>query len=132
MKKKVRSTILAILALGMLLSSISIVQASTIEPRYTGLINLKGSLTISAQGKATCDGTVYLESGYTVDLKVELTRDGTTIKTWLNSGSGTVSAGGIYYVTPGHTYVVTATATVYNANGRVVETQSHSSQERSY
>ena len=132
MKKNVRSTILVMLILGMLLSSISIAQAGTIEPRYTNIIDLKGTLSISAQGRATCNGSVQIKSGYTVYLAVELKRDGTTIKTWLNSGSGTVSAGGTYYVMSGHTYVVTATATVYNASGRVVETQSHSSQERSY
>lgn len=132
MKKSIRSAITFVLALGMLLSGIAVAQASSIEPRYTTIRSLQGTLDISVQGSATCRGQVRVLSGYTVDLTVELKQDGTTIKTWLNSGSGTVTAGGTYYVALGHTYVVTATATVYNANNQIVETQSHSTPGKSY
>lgn len=69
---------------------------------------------------------------YTADVTVELKRDGITIKTWTASGSEVISAGGTYYVTSGHEYVVTTTATVYDSNGKIVESPSKDSPSKNY
>jgi hypothetical protein len=87
---------------------------------------------LSTDGKASCYGDVKLSSGYTADVKVELKQDGTTIKTWTKSGSGTISISGTYYVMTGHSYMVTTTATVYDSNGQVIETPTKNSTNASY
>lgn len=130
MKRRIRPTILMLLAVSVLIANFATAQA--IEPRYTGITRINSTLTISAKGAARCDGSVNLQSGYTADLTVELKQDGTIIKTWTGSGSRAVSAGGTYFVTSGHDYVVTTTATVYDKNGKVVEMPSKDSAGVSY
>lgn len=102
-----------------------------IEPRYTGIFGLTSGLKISSNGAASCSGTAVVQSGYTADLTVELKRDGTTIRTWTDSGSGALSAGGTYFVTPGHDYVVTTTVDVYEGDS-LIESPSKDSPESSY
>lgn len=131
MKKIVRSVISVLLLTGILASNL-VVHAENIMPRYTGITLLVSSLTISNAGAAKGNGSATARSGYTVDLTVELKRDGSIIKTWTSSGSGTISAGGTYYVTSGHEYVVTTTATVYNSSGTLIETISKDSATKSY
>lgn len=130
MKKHVRSVLSLILLLGVLTANLMPVQA--VEPRYTGIFKLNSFLDISSTGAAECKGEAGCYSGYTIDITVELKRDGTTIKTWTSSGSGTVQAGGTYYVLSGHNYVVTTTATVYKSNGQWVESPSADSIEEYY
>lgn len=132
MKKIFRSVISLLLLLGILGSTLLAAHAEGISPRYTGLSALSSSLKISAGGGATCRGTATLKNGYTADLKVELKQDGSTIKTWTNSGSGTLSAGTTYYVMSGHEYVVTTTVTVYDSDGNTVQVASEDSATRSY
>lgn len=132
MKKLLRSTIPAFLFLGILMGNLTPVQASDVMPRYTGIATLSSGLQISETGKATCNGSASLWSGYTADVTVELKKDGTTIKTWTSSGSGMVSAGGTYYVATGHEYVVTTTVTVYNSNGKIVDNPSKDSPTKNY
>lgn len=130
MRKHTRSAILLIMLLGVLVTTLA--TAYAVEPRYTGISSLSASLTISTAGKAECSGKAIVRSGYTADVKVELKQDGTTIKTWTNSGSGTVSAGGTYYVESGHNYIVTTTATVYDSSSHIIETPSKDSVGKSY
>ena len=130
MKKHIRPTILMLLAVSMLMAGFTTAQA--VEPRYTGITRINSTLTISAKGAARCTGEIMLRPGYTADLTVELKQDGTIIKTWTGTGSGTISAGGTYFVTSGHDYVVTTTATVYDSNGKIVETPSKDSTKVSY
>lgn len=132
MKKTIRSTLSLLLLMGILGNCFLTARAEGISPRFTGISIISSTLNISSAGGAKCNGTATTRSGYTVDLKVELKRDGSTIKTWTSSGSGTVSAGGTYYVTSGHEYVVTTTATVYNSSGKIVETPSQDSATKSY
>lgn len=132
MKKLLRSAIPAFALFSILVGSLIGAQASEITPRYTGIATLTSGLTISDTGKATCAGKVMLWDGYTADVTVELKRDGATIKTWVSSGSGVVSAGGTYYVASGHEYVVTTTATVYDSNGKIVESPSKDSPSKNY
>ncbi len=130
MKRSIRTAAALLLLLGALTANLAAAQA--VEPRYTGISMLTSSLNISSSGGASCKGTVTLKSGYTANLTVELQKDGTTIKTWTNSGNGTLTAGSTYYVPSGHTYVVVTTATVYDSNSNVVESPSMNSAERSY
>ena len=132
MKKLIRSTIPVFLLLCALVGNLLVAQASEVMPLYTGITTLASGLTISDAGKATCEGTALLRSGYTADVTVELKRDGTTIKTWTDSGSMKVTAGGIYYVVSGHTYVVTTTADVYDSDGNWVATYSKNSLTKDY
>ena len=130
MKTHTRFAISLFLALGMLITNLVAVQA--LELRYVGVSNLNSTLTISSKGAARCTGEIILRPGYTADLTVELKQDGTIIKTWTSTGSGTISAGSTYFVTSGHDYVVTTTATVYDSNGKIVETLSKDSAKVSY
>ncbi len=132
MRKLLCSTIPAFLLLGILVGNITAAQASDVMPLYTGIASVTSRLTISDAGGASCSGKVMLWDDYTADVTVELKRDGTTIKTWTSSGSGMVSAGGTYYVASGHEYVVTTTATVYDSNGKIVESPSKDSPSKNY
>ena len=130
MKRSIRTAAALLLLLGTLTATLTAAQA--VEPRFTGISMLTSTLNISTTGKASCSGTVTLKSGYTADLTVELQKDGSTIKTWTDSGSGILSAGGDYYVPTGHDYVVVTTATVYDKNSVEVESPSATSPEKSY
>lgn len=89
-------------------------------------------LLISSTGKASCYGYVEPYSGYSVNLTVELQRDGDTIKTWTGSGSSDFAIDKIYYVTPNHDYQVVVTANIRNSNGVLVGTPSVKSTVQSY
>lgn len=130
MKKHIKLAILLFLLAGLILAIFVTIRA--VEPRYTGIFNISPTLNISTSGAASCYGAVMVRSGYTADLTVELKQDGTTIKTWTDSGSGSIRVQGTYYVISGHDYVVTTTAIVYDSNNRVIETSSADSAERSY
>ena len=130
MKKHTRTAISLLLLLGALMASFA--TAHAVEPRYIGVAQLSSTLNISSSGAASCSGKAILWAGYTADVKVELKQDGTTIKTWTGSGSPAASAGGTYFVTSGHTYVVITTATVYDSDGNIVETPSKDSVKSFY
>lgn len=130
MKKHIRSAISLILLLGVMMATFA--TAYAVEARYVGVLQLTSSLSISYSGAAECSGKAILYDEYMANVKVELRQDGTTIKTWTNSGSGTVRAGGTYYVTSGHTYVVTTTVTVYDNNGNTVASPTKDSVSKSY
>ena len=129
MKRSIRTAAALLLLFGVLMSTLAAVQA--VDARYTGTGLITSTLNVSTSGAAQCNGKIKLYNGYTADLTVELKKDGSTIKTWTSSGSGTVSAGGTYYVPTGHTYVVVTTATVYDSNSNVVESPSATSPEQS-
>lgn len=130
MKKQIRTAISLVLLLGVMIATFA--TAYAVEARYTGVSRITSTLTISSSGAAECTGKAMLYSGYTADVKVELKQDGTTIKTWTSSGSGTVRAGGTYYVESGHNYIVTTTATVYDSNNKVIEKPFKDSVSKSY
>lgn len=108
-------------------------EASRENPlRYTGISGISAGLTISNIGGATCTGDAITYSGYSVDLTMELQRDGSTIKTWSKSGSTVVSLSKTYYVTSGHNYQVVTSVDVYNSKGAYVATYSCTSNVKSY
>lgn len=130
MKTRTRFAISLLLALSMLMANL--VTAQAIELRYTGITRIHSDLTISAKGVASCEGKVALRSGYTADLTVELKQDGVTIETWTKAGSGIITAGGTRFVSSGHDYILVTTATVYDKDGKIIETPSKDSVKVSY
>lgn len=130
MKKHIRPAFTLVLILGALVASLA--TAHAVELRYIGISKISSNLSISSGGAATCKGTVIVDSGYTADVKVELKQDGTTIKTWTDSGSGTIRISEIHYVESGHKYIVKTSATIYDSNGKVVESPYKNSLEKSY
>ena len=133
MKRTLGKSVSVILVLACMLSAFCIgARAVEVEPCYTGIMSLSATLDISSGGQASCYGYVSSRSGYSVDLKMKLQRDGRTIKPWTDSGSKGFDILKTYYVTPGHDYQVVVTATVYNSSGKIVETPSAYSNEVSY
>ena len=124
MKKFTRPTLSLLLAAA-LTAALLPAQAAKVSPRYTGISAINASLEIE-NGRANCSGTVEVKPNYTVDLVLELKRDGTVIKTWTDSGTGRSKINKTYYVTSGHDYELEVTATVYNSSNKVVETPSYS------
>ena len=118
-----------VLALCMLTFTFSTVSAATptVQPRYQRICYFSTSLTISSSGRATCYGSVTpWDTTDIVDLTAELQRapqggTWTTIKTWTNSGSVSVSVDKDWYVASGYYYRVRVTADIYTADGTFVE-----------
>ena len=133
MKKRVSRSASLSLALMYIVMTMCIgASATEISPRYVGIYQLHANLNISSSGRANCYGYVAIQDDYSVDLTVELQRDGRTIKSWSDSGSDTISISEPYYVTPDHDYQVVVSADVYNSQGRVVDTPSTESIVISY
>ena len=132
MKKKTILSALSLLLLLALLAPLCLAaQPPQAQPYYTGTYGVEANLDLSG-GFASCKGTAKLKSGYTGTLTVELKQDGVTIATWTKSGSRTFSDGGTRYVSPGHTYTVTATVVVNDSEGNYVESPSVDSSSVSY
>lgn len=133
MKKRASRFVALPLALVCLVMTMCIgASATEISPRYVGIYQLHANLNISSSGRANCYGYVAIQDDYSVDLTVELQRDGRTIKSWSDSGSDTISISEPYYVTPDHDYQVVVSADVYNSQGRLVDTPSTESIVISY
>ena len=133
MKKQVTRFISMSLALICIMTTLCFgASATEISPRYTGITTLTADINISSSGRADCFGYVRTRDGYSADLTVELQRDGRTIKSWSDSGSGTISISEPYYVTPNHDYQVVVSADVYNSQEKLVETPSTESLVVSY
>lgn len=132
MKKLIRSTVPMLLLVSMLMSNL-VAHALAVMPRYKEIANITSSLIISETGRATCEGKAAMwEDDFIVTVTVELKQDGETIKTWTSTGTGIIPAGGIYYVPKGHTYVVTTTVTVCDADGNEIESPSVDSPIKNY
>ena len=133
MKKRASRFVALPLALVCLVMTMCIgASATEISPRYVGIYQLHANLNISSSGRANCYGYVAIQDDYSVDLTVELQRDGRTIKSWSDSGSDTISISEPYYVTPDHDYQVVVSADVYNSQGRLVDTPIEGSKVISY
>lgn len=133
MKKLIRSTVPMLLLVSMLMGSLASAHASEVSLQYIEIASFSSGLRISNTGRATCEGTAMMwEDDITTTVTVELKKDGETIKTWTETGTEVISAGGIYYVPKGHTYVVTTTVTVYDADGNVIECESKDSPSKYY
>ena len=93
---------------------------------------MDANIDISSGGKAECYGYVQIRDGYSVDMTVELKRDGRTIKSWSDSGKTEVEIIGTYYVTSGHDYQTVVSVDVYNSRGTLVDSPSIKSAVYSY
>ena len=135
MKRKTIRSFCAILSIICILSLLPIqaiaAQKPTDSPQYTGISTISANLDISTSGYATCSGATRGNTGYTVELVVQLKRDGTTIKTWRESGTGFHNITEGYYVTKGHNYQVVTTVNVRNSAGTLVSTPSVSTSLKS-
>lgn len=101
--------------------------AEMVSPRYAGIRELSADLTISSSGKAFCQVNAELYSAYTGKITMRLVNQsngGQTVKSW--SSDGAVCSGN-YYVFKGNTYQVTAVLSVYDSEGRLVESVPKSS-----
>lgn len=90
---------------------------------------LQSGLSINSSGKASCVGRVTLyDSSNRAQLSVQLQKHSggswSTVKTWSKSVQGNTPTNLIssYYVVDG-TYRVACTATIFNATGTPLETQ---------
>ena len=95
---------------------------TNVQPRYVGVSNSTATLSISSSGRATVNARVYTFPDYTANLVVSLECDsGTPVKSWNNSGGGSVTVDKIYYVSTGHNYYVSASIEVFDKNGKSVD-----------
>lgn len=123
--KTLKKVIAALFVATYLLSTCAVAFAKppeTAEPMYTGISSLVCEISISQNGCASCYGRAINYTGYSTTLRMDLRRDGTTIKSWTTSGSGLVSLDKDYYVVSGHSYRVVVVATVKNSSGTTVGT----------
>ena len=130
MKKRITSGILIlVLVLTSVASAASANSPTTeaIQPRWTRIFSLTASLDISSSGRADCSSNAMLRiSGDSADLTMSLQRSSngtswTTVKTWTESGRGSISMDESWYVLSGYFYRVKATVEVYNSSGTLVE-----------
>jgi len=102
-------------------------ESTEIQPRYTRISKINITFDISSAGKSSCYCKVTtIDWADDIDLTMELQRleDGgwTTIKTWTNSGTGSVPLDKIWYVLSGYDFRLKITAKVYDAKGVWKET----------
>ena len=140
MKRTKRGVGIRVLALALLASMLmtALPAEATVQSRYAVIHTFDAGLTISSDF-ATCYGAVLVtDSSTTVELYLELQRttmtgdDWTKCKSWSTTGTEDVSLYRIRAVSSGYFYRVLVTATVYDANGNLIETQSMCSEVVEY
>lgn len=125
--RKIKNLILMLL---MAAFTVTIVNAATIsssqsdiQPRYEGVYRATSELAVSSSGRANVHALLEVSTNYTAKGTIALYCDsGTYVKSWDCSGAGSIEVQENYYVASGHNYYVTLSATIYNRNGRVVDT----------
>ena len=91
-----------------------------IVPFYVGTILASASLSIDANGNATCSGQQKINGDWEVQ------------KSWSASGKTDITLSKSYTVSSGYSYQTVLTARVYNSEGVYVETVTASSAVVSY
>lgn len=108
-------------------------QPANIQPRYIGVDAASSNLDISSSGRADIRGRLSVNPGYSASVTVTLYKDaGSFVESWSRSGKGEIEVRESRYVTSGHDYYVTLSATIYNSSGKVVDTISKDSLVVSY
>lgn len=118
-----------ILACGMLLGTAMPIAAadesSTVQPRYTYIMDVSAGIEVSNLGVAFCNGTLTVKEYLPVKIVIRLQEldvsNWMTIKQWEISGTGGVNATKSYAVYSGSSYRVHVTAYVYDAEGNILE-----------
>lgn len=110
------------------------VSAVEMQPWYVGIDSVTPELKINSSGQASITVTTQPSSGYSVNLAIDLQRDGKSIKSWTASATypDIVLFEKTYFVTKGHQYQVVTTATIKNSSGKVVSSPTSSSKSVSY
>ena len=136
--KKLVTSMLAFLLLTVVVPPF-LYTAEAATPRYIAINDFRTDLEISDSGSASCSTKVsFVYTTYTVEITMKLQRTSmtesqwTTIRTWTTTGSGTVAMDRVWLVNSGYFYRLIVTATVYDANGNFVETQTISSEVVGY
>ena len=132
--KSINRYLAIILSLCMIVLSVSVVSATEISPRYTGMATIACELDINSNGYASCSGRSLCYVGYTANVTLELQqKDGSwdTIKSWTGSGRSVPFDKG-YFVASGYDYRVKITSVVYDVNGNYIETVSATTGVHSY
>lgn len=133
-KRSVRIIALAlawVIALSITASTASTASAESakepVQPYYVGMSQFFVSLDIPASGRSEVLTIISLtDKEYSADLTAELQKwdngKWSTIKRWKTNGSYFVRIEQNWYVLLGNKYRVHATATVYDKNGKVLDT----------
>lgn len=143
--KKILASFIALLMIALLavpalaVESNSYSSSSMMTPNYTYIWQMSAGLKISSAGKAHCSGNVVVsDDSFHAELTITLQKksNGTwvNVKSWSDSetGKSDLIIEEDYYVANG-TYRVTTTAKIYNPTGtKLLESESFSSQERTY
>lgn len=135
MRRRILSSgLIVLMALCMLTTcALAMMPETNAFPRYVGIMQINANLTISSNGRATCDSKVTLNSPvYRADATMTLCRSSngaswTPIKSWSASGKSDVELSENYYVLSGYYYKVAVTAEVYDASSKLLETVSSES-----
>lgn len=118
--KRVLRCFLCILVALLCYATVASATETSIEPRFTYVVNHVVGLNIDSSSKAICSSSVESIAGYPVQVQCKLQKkvgnDWVTVTYWTKSGTGAAIAGGTYYVFSGYEYRVTATVQVYNAD----------------
>lgn len=100
----------------------------TTQPRYVGVTQITALMERPSNNVVDCIGRIKLSPGYTADGQMELQQlSGNaweTIKSWDMSGTDTIRKTSTWAVLSSGTYRVVVSATIYDSNGRFVETVS--------
>ena len=124
-----------IIVLALILVFGTICQASA---RYTHIFRIGSSLSIDANGKATCYGSVETYTTKTIKLTVMLYR--CVLGVWMPEKFETttkttyISSLEFFYNIPrtGYNYIVVTTAEIYDSNGTLLESESKESYIKYY
>jgi len=104
--------------------------------RYTGLVTMTSSLSISDLGRAVVSVSMHLRDGYKAQMHVDLYqeyRDISNPKSWdVAIAEGGEPWAGVWYVAQGYFYYATVTLDVYTTGGTYVETITLDSNEVYY
>lgn len=106
----------------------AIAMPPTTQPRYVGVTQITALMERPSNNVVDCIGRIKLSPGYTADGQMELQQlSGNaweTIKSWDMSGTDTIRKTSTWAVLSSGTYRVVVSATIYDSNGRFVETVS--------
>lgn len=115
-------------------ATVTVVSAeeTRVMPRFVGVDAIVASLTINDYGRADCDCSVLVDSGYSVNVTMTLEQDGVAIKSWTGSSTISVDLSKSYYVLSGHDYQVIVTTRVSTAGGSYLCSYTTESPVKSY
>ena len=98
-----------------------------IQPMYVGISAVQPRVTINSSGKAICEDTIRVKSGYSVSITWELQSRSAnswgTIATWYDRGEGTRNLEAEKFVPQGCDYRLKTSVNIYNSQGVFIDTE---------